>query len=1482
MVRLLFVIILFIFSLSASSQEDIVIGGATWEWENTYTSPISIDGNNDNSHSHCISIYTAEELGASVVIDGLSWLKSGGPGYLDGDAELKIYLKHTTLDSVPTEEETFSTELSGSTLVFQSDQESIPIIELWLDKVFESEFYYNGEDNLMVLVEWSMPGEASGPYLGQFYGNYTNGKGAMWRGNSFSTLSYFSSISSADRPIIKFSTASAVDVGLKLANVPLNWNGTEDFELTFYNAGYDTLLSFDVQWTLDGIVQENATWNGSLTLNDTAIFSMSHDEIETGFHSIEMLCVDPNGQADQDITNNAYSFYAYSCDGPLSGLYSVGIGEDFESLESISYALNTCGIDGDVYFSFKSGVYEGQLSLHSIEGTSPNDSVFFFAENANSSAVIWEYAAEDDFDNWVVNLDSTTYVQFKDITLHAAGTFDYSRLMVIHNGASNIEIRSCQLIGFEHNSFCGSGDCGEGDAIYISSVDGDTIRDIRIIDNYFKYNASAVYALGDENHSIRSLYIEDNILRDQHRYGIYLEFVNSPKLINNHIRSANTYTYSIDGIELFNSNGGFEISNNDLLVSRQGITINTCFGEADEYAKVYNNFVYIDDLTCAESGVILTNSQYVTFMHNTISSYDECDSGVGALFIRGSDYVVKNNIISSRNSEKAISMGSYYFGDAMENYDADYNMYEGNPIAYVGQIDYDLEGWQNFAGSDDSSFVESPSFIYPGELHLANLPSSFGEAQNDVLVDIDGEERDLLSPVVGADERQACTGPLSGTYFIGIDEEFPTIRSAILQLVSCGVDGPVTMRIKEGTYNEQLDFYPIPGASSENTVHFISDLEDANQVVIKHKEPQDHVVSFTNAAFVTIDKVTLDAKGSGVVFKTGSHHNVISNTIVSVDSVFINKQVSEALSNTCISFEGLSCDSNLVMNCELNYGLYGVRFEGDYYNRGTGNQLIGNTIRDQVYFGVYGKYFNQITVDQNQVSSSSNEDYVAINIERCEGIQKIRRNSISITGQGHKYGIYGYYSNLDSIVNNFIRIESSANVDLGGIYFRNCSPTIIYNSIHIYGVENDSSFCVNTWLSGIGSYYNNIFSNTCGGYSQIVKGISTSDFNQYSCSKENHIKEYANTNSFWERSLYLYNYFTQNGDNSYEEMANFISNTDLHLVSSAIGGYADTSFQINIDIDGEIRDENQPNVGADEFGIIMETAYSICAGDSIWIGSSDIASAYLWNTGDTLSMIQVAPDVSSEYSLDILFEGDTLTYTINVEVHSIELAGLEDSYSICEGDEITLYYPGDYDSWLWSNGSEVDSIAVNSEGEISIQVTKGVCIAFDTSYVNINPLPILDLGEDIVLYSNESIVLAPELMYSNYLWSNGDTTEGLSINAAEFPLGDSLIWLQVTNEYDCTDVDSITIQIVLVDDIVEMHQHHSLSISPNPALNAVRIKTENSHKIEVFNSMGRLCFARESNTNEIIIPIDDWSSGIYFIHLYYLDDSMEKTRFIKL
>lgn len=1477
----------FIFLFKAISavliaQDEIEISAAIGEWEYTYTSPISIDANSDNSNSHYISIYTAEEIGSATFLDGLSWYKKGNtPGYLDEDGQLKIYFKHTSLDSIPTELGTYESELLDASQVYESNEVSIPLLDLWLNYQLDTGFAYNGIDNLMILVEWYMPGDAdASPGLGQFWGKSTNGKGAMWRGNSFDSLSYFTSSTSGDRPFLRLNTADPYDVGLYKVDIPNQWNGSEPIDLLIYNAGYNTLENFTIQSWINGVMQDDYLWTGSIAHNDTTTIPFTSDPMIPGFYQFNLISELPNDMEDGDYTNDSLQFYTYSCDGPLSGTYTVGPGNEFETLLEISYALNICGIEGDVYFSFLPGIYSGQLSLQAIVGSSENNSVFFYSENGNSSSVIWEYASEDEFDNWIVNINNCSYMQFKDITLHATGNFDYSRLIVLHNGSNNIEINSCQLIGFNHNSFCGSS-CGNGESIYISAIDGDTIYDISITDNFFKYNLAAVYVTSNEDYAVQNVLIEDNILRDQYRYGIFAEWTDTPIIRSNHIRTISSYSYSIEGIELINCKGAFEISANDILVSRDGITINSCIGEEDDYGMVFNNFVYIDDLTCAESGLILTLSRYVKLLHNTISNYDECDSGNGALFIRGSDYVVKNNIFNSRNSEKAISMGSYFFGSAMTNYDADYNMLSGSPIAYVGQVDYDLEGWQNFSGADDFSFVESPDYIFAGELHLASLPSTLGAEQSDVLYDIDGEERDTLNPVVGADEIPACIGPLYGVYYIGEGEEYQSIRVAIASLISCGVDGPVDMRIKSGVYDEQIDLYPIPGASLENRIRFISDNEDHNDVIIRHEEPQDHAIAFTQASFIRFEEITISAKGIGVSFNAGSKHNSISNCKISVDSVFVSKEVSEALSNTCISIYGIGCDSNRVEYCSLNYGLYGVHLYGPYAERPFGNEIIGNTLKGQNYFGILGKYADNILIRSNEIIDRNDEDYSAINFNHVNGSQIIVQNKIDISGLGNKYGIYSVYADIDTISNNFIHIKSIEEKEIGGMFFKNCSPLVAYNSIHIEGLSNDSSYCANTWIASFADYYNNIFSNSSGGYSLIVKGESSSNYNQYSTTKENHIKQYSGVNSFWERDLFLYNYWTDNGDNSIEETVNFVSNDDLHIISSALGGNADTSIAIYIDIDNEARDEIQPDFGADEYGIRVQEEYYICEGDSIWIGANEGATSYVWDNGDTTAMIKVSPAESNEYFLEVVFENDTTDFTILVNVTSLNLPELSDSVSICDGDEITLYYPGDFDTWLWSNGSVIDSTLASEAGYYYVSVSKNSCSATDSSFITVNANPIPDLGEDQSIGMDDSITLVTAEEYISYEWHNGSMEDSFSLVGNNYRLGDNLFWVEVVDENGCIGRDSVIVTVSLVDEIREL-ERYSLTLSPNPAQNQISIESQNIEKVEIINAYGAKLFSKITSANSIHIDVEDWAEGVYILRIRYEDTNIQTRKFIKL
>ena len=68
----------------------------------------------------------------------------------------------------------------------------------------------------------------------------------------------------------------------------------------------------------------------------------------------------------------------------------------------------------------------------------------------------------------------------------------------------------------------------------------------------------------------------------------------------------------------------------------------------------------------------------------------------------------------------------------------------------------------------------------------------------------------------------ACSATLSGTYTVGgTGADFPTLTDVMTALNNCGVGGPTVFKINSGTYNNQLTFNSIFGASAINTITFM-------------------------------------------------------------------------------------------------------------------------------------------------------------------------------------------------------------------------------------------------------------------------------------------------------------------------------------------------------------------------------------------------------------------------------------------------------------------------------------------------------------------------------------------------------------------------------------------------------------------------------------------------------------------------------------
>lgn len=125
---------------TTSTTNPVVVGTGT----TTATYPLGVV----RGYERSASIYTAAEIGRSGFLDSLSWYPTTARTVY---RPLKIYVKHTTSTTLTAG--TWASMISGATLIYD-DSTTVPTANVWQAFPLKlNNFYYNGTDNLLVMVE---------------------------------------------------------------------------------------------------------------------------------------------------------------------------------------------------------------------------------------------------------------------------------------------------------------------------------------------------------------------------------------------------------------------------------------------------------------------------------------------------------------------------------------------------------------------------------------------------------------------------------------------------------------------------------------------------------------------------------------------------------------------------------------------------------------------------------------------------------------------------------------------------------------------------------------------------------------------------------------------------------------------------------------------------------------------------------------------------------------------------------------------------------------------------------------------------------------------------------------------------------------------------------------------------------------------------------------------------------------------------------
>lgn len=174
-------------------------------------------------------------------------------------------------------------------------------------------------------------------------------------------------------------------------------------------------------------------------------------------------------------------------------------------------------------------------------------------------------------------------------------------------------------------------------------------------------------------------------------------------------------------------------------------------------------------------------------------------------------------------------------------------------------------------------------------------------------------------------------------------------------------------------------------------------------------------------------------------------------------------------------------------------------------------------------------------------------------------------------------------------------------------------------------------------------------------------------------------------------------------------------------------------------------------------------------------GASSLIYQWFLNGEEIYDSIQssIFPNESGNYCVEVGQNGcgifsDTISFVASIKI--------EQNISICEGETYNDHS---------ISGTYIDSF-------ISVQGLDSIV----TTHLYVYPLPIVQLGNDTTIYSNESLILDAGENHDQYLWSNDSSGRWITIDGSKMLAGTYKYIVTVTNSNACSASDSITITIV--------------------------------------------------------------------------------------
>jgi gliding motility-associated-like protein len=184
---------------------------------------------------------------------------------------------------------------------------------------------------------------------------------------------------------------------------------------------------------------------------------------------------------------------------------------------------------------------------------------------------------------------------------------------------------------------------------------------------------------------------------------------------------------------------------------------------------------------------------------------------------------------------------------------------------------------------------------------------------------------------------------------------------------------------------------------------------------------------------------------------------------------------------------------------------------------------------------------------------------------------------------------------------------------------------------------------------------------------------------------------------------------------------------------------------------------------------LSASSLSICGTQSANIVAlSQAGNTFSWSTGATTNSISVSPTVTTIYTVTASNSCSNTSTTATVTPGAANsITASASTNTLCSGNSVTLTANSAAGTYSWNTGAITNSIVVSPNTTTAYSVTSAGCTTVSAAQtITVTPLPTLSLNTNSFnICGTQTATIVANSNISNYLWSNGATSNSIVVSA---------------------------------------------------------------------------------------------------------------------